>query len=83
MQLVQILLCCRQNEDKQSDTILSVTSQKNQQRHICSVLKLIGNEGKNNILKGLLPLMNDLRPNLEQLVFLSLEAAQLNPQNLY
>lgn len=83
MQLVQILLCCRQNEDKQSDTILSVTSQKNQQRHICSVLKLTGNEGKNNILKGLLPLMNDLRPNLEQLVFLSLEAAQLNPQNLY
>lgn len=83
MQLVQILLCCRQNEDKQSDTILSVTSQKNQQRHICSVLKLIGNEGKNNILKGLLPLMNDHWSNLEQLVFLSLEAAQLNPQNLY
>lgn len=83
MQLVQILLCCRQNEDKQSDTILSITSQKNRQRHICSVLKLIGNEGKNNILKGLLPLMNDHWSNLEQLVFLSLEAAQLNPQNLY
>lgn len=83
MQLVQILLCCRQNEDKQSDTILSVTSQKSQQRHICSVLKLIGNEGKNNILKGLLPLMNDHWSNLEQLVFLSLEAAQLNPKNLY
>lgn len=79
MQLMQILVSCRQNEDKQSDMTLSDTTYKSWQRHICSILILTWKKGRNTVLKELLLLTNNLQSNPENLFFLSLKVMEVNP----